>query len=208
MIFTYGAWRINAMARITLRITGCRCSALLLALALILLLYGSAVPKRSATAQSAAAVVSSPGGVGYYYLTKTYASPIQALEACGSGYHMASMWEIYDPSNLVYASNHPNASSWTDSGFGPPSEAYGWVRSGYISSGDPVLGKGNCDNWTSTTSGDYGTAAGLSNRWDTNPGLIGPWLLESAACSTSIGRRVWCVSGQPKIYLPTIFHNN
>ena len=195
------------MVRITLRITSCRRAVPLLALVLVLILCSSAVPDYSVIARPAAAVVSSRGGWGYFYLTKTYVLPIQAPRACGSGYHMASMWEIYDPSNLVYASDNPNASSWTDSGFGPPSEAYGWVRTGYISSTEAVPGKGNCANWTSTSSGDYGTDVGLSSRWDTNPGKIGPWLLESAACNTSIGRRVWCVSDQPRNYLPMIFNH-
>jgi hypothetical protein len=37
-----------------------------------------------------------------YYLTNTTHLPDSALTACAPGFHMASIWEILDPSNLNY----------------------------------------------------------------------------------------------------------
>ena len=37
-----------------------------------------------------------------YYLTQTTHMGNQALTACASGYHMASLWEIFDTSNVRY----------------------------------------------------------------------------------------------------------
>ena len=73
-----------------------------------------------------------------FYLTKTedYTGS-QALSACASGYHMASLWEIFDTSNLRY--DTALGASSTDSGSGPPVAVYfglghfegdGWIRTG------------------------------------------------------------------------------
>ncbi len=53
-----------------------------------------------------------------FYLTKTYHNGAQALSACATGYHMASMWEIHQPSNLRYDTDLGFIVA--DSGFGPP----------------------------------------------------------------------------------------
>ena len=37
-----------------------------------------------------------------FYLTKTSHNGSQVLTACAEGYHMASLWEIFDTSNLRY----------------------------------------------------------------------------------------------------------
>src|SRR5262245_3469439 len=37
-----------------------------------------------------------------YYLTAAKFPGDAVLTACASGYHMASLWEIWDPSNLQY----------------------------------------------------------------------------------------------------------
>jgi len=37
-----------------------------------------------------------------YYVTKTSHDGSEALTACAEGYHMASLWEIFDTSNLRY----------------------------------------------------------------------------------------------------------
>ena len=38
--------------------------------------------------------------VSAFYLTRTTHVGNQVLTACAAGYHMASLWEILDPSNL------------------------------------------------------------------------------------------------------------
>ena len=37
-----------------------------------------------------------------FYLTQALHNGAQALSACAQGYHMASLWEIHDTSNLRY----------------------------------------------------------------------------------------------------------
>ncbi len=54
-----------------------------------------------------------------FYLTKTLHTGAQALSACATGYHMASLWEIHDPTNLRY-NTELGFTSGSDSGFGPP----------------------------------------------------------------------------------------
>ena len=53
-----------------------------------------------------------------YYLTQTTHNGGQARSACAAGYHMASLWEILDTSNLRY--NTELGFTQEDSGFGPP----------------------------------------------------------------------------------------
>jgi hypothetical protein len=104
---------------------------------------------------------------------------------------MASLWEILDTSNWVYDHDHPTAHVQDDSGHGPPSQWYGWIRTGYWSSGDPIPGTGNCQAWTSRSSGDEGTLVRLTRYWETAPGEILTWDAYSFSCST-VGP-VWCV---------------
>src|SRR5512133_3687902 len=78
------------------------------------------------------------GRPGNFYLTKTSHNGAEALTACAAGYHMASFWEIRDPSNLRY--NTAYGYKTDDSGLGPPT-AGGWIRTGSAASGadpDPV----------------------------------------------------------------------
>jgi hypothetical protein len=67
-----------------------------------------------------------------YYLTAagTYYDGSQATTACAEGYHMASMWELLDVSNLIYNTTLGFQHSSGDQGDGPPAHADGWVRSG------------------------------------------------------------------------------
>ena len=123
-----------------------------------------------------------------YYLTKTYSVGADADDACASGYHMASLWEIIDPSNLKY--NMDLGNTRLDSGQGPPSASGGWVRTGYSSRADNSAGWGNCNAWTSSDSGDYGTWARLSREWDSG-GDIHVWEVDAHSCGSYIS--VWCV---------------
>jgi hypothetical protein len=100
-----------------------------------------------------------------FYLTDVAYTPAQSLAACATGYHTASLWEILDVSNRSYAYNHPDAYVRDDSGRGPPSGRYGWVRTGFNASDSGTSGEGNCNNWTSTSSEDSGSAVRLVTDW-------------------------------------------
>jgi hypothetical protein len=144
-----------------------------------------------------------------YFLTKTQVQGNQALQACLAvpGYHMASLWEIYNVSTLQYDTTNGLTSG--DSGSGPPTMtnsgavAHGWVRTGAMTAvpneqGDE--GTASCNGWTSNSSSVTGSAVTLHRLWSPNAaynqGNIGPWGFENRyyapfACSSS--QYVWCV---------------
>jgi hypothetical protein len=197
------------MIRLTIRVTysrralvACACAAAcLLAASLAVFLTGHS------QAQSFPEVVYMPQGAGrHVYLTEPYYYPDEALTACGPGYHMASLWEIADTSNWVYDYDHPAAHVQDDSGYGPPSHWYGWIRTGYWSSGDPITGTGNCQNWTSRSSGDMGTLVRLSRWWEAGPGEILTWFAYPCPCN-EVGP-VWCVADVEALYLPLVLRNH
>ena len=124
-----------------------------------------------------------------FYLTKTEYNGAQALTACAAGYHMASLWEIHDPSNLRYDTEL--GFTLADSGSGP-SFAGGWIRTGWIGDVSDTPGIGNCQAWTSANSSDQGTAVGLSLRWAlTSVREVSPWQTATTRCDGGV--RVWCV---------------
>lgn len=126
-----------------------------------------------------------------YFLTPETYSADQVLTACGDGFHMASIFELADPSYLVYDSTRGLQTD--DSGWGPPLSAdnppltrYGWVRTGAVS------GDENCDLWTSTSEEAFGSVAGarfdmseLTPGWSVLVNILGP------DCSQQM--RVWCI---------------
>lgn len=136
-----------------------------------------------------------------YYATQGTFNGSQALPACASGFHMASLWEIRDPSNLAYDTvlGQTNA----DNGTGP--SCYGsllpWVRTGNVAStietGWP--GGGNCANWTTTNPLFFGSAAGPWCAWDFDhieangegTELFERWEVDSYSCDSE--RSVWCI---------------
>jgi hypothetical protein len=136
--------------------------------------------------------ISAQSGSGSsFYLTDANFTTDNALTACASGYHMSSLWEILDVSNLVYAYNHPDAHVKADSGQGPPSGWYGWVRTGWNASTSATAGQGNCNNWTSTSSDDSKVAVRLTTAWETAPGDISTWDATSFTCNFT--GPVWCI---------------
>ncbi len=127
-----------------------------------------------------------------FYLTSTNYYGNQPKTACSAGYHMASLWEIYDVSNLAYAYDHPAAYTKGDSSFGPPSSWYGWIRTGFNShSATNTAGFANCNAWSSSESGDYGSVIRLASEWVTSPGEIGTWDAWTWNCNGSAP--VWCI---------------
>jgi hypothetical protein len=124
-----------------------------------------------------------------FYLTEDGFQVNEALTACDKGFHMASLWEIFDTSNLKYDTQRGLTKD--DSGSGPPFST-GWIRTGNESSNSASAGVGNCLNWISNAAGDNGTAVNLNGDWGSTTGrLTDPWLATRAACNNVL--HVWCV---------------
>jgi len=125
-----------------------------------------------------------------FYLTRTTHNGAQALSACARGYHMASLWEIHDPSNLRYDTEL--GLTRDDSGFGPPAAVLGWIRTGLFASDALAPGEANCNAWTEAGELQYGSAVTLIGSWNSpEERVISPWVAEVTQCSGS--RFVWCV---------------
>jgi len=116
---------------------------------------------------------------------------IHGQELTAAGYHMASMWEILDPSNLRY--NTQLGATLQDSGFGPPtaSASEAWIRTGGPASNSETIGLGNCNAWTSASHDDAGTLVRLDFPWDAAGEKISPWFASTIPCSVHV--HVWCV---------------
>jgi hypothetical protein len=111
----------------------------------------------------------------------------QALTACAVGYHMVSLCEIHEPSNLRYD---------TALGLATEDSGSGWIRTGLsaVSSGNVAVA--NCNAWTSNASTDFGAAADLSADWGgiANPSSpIAPWESIVFNCDNHDHVRVWCL---------------
>ena len=79
---------------------------------------------------------------------------------------MASRWEINDPTGLRYDTEL--GITRADSGFGPPTDFLGWIRTG--DRGCQCRHRyGNCNAWMSADAADFGTRLLLVNN-GTNPG--------------------------------------
>lgn len=126
-----------------------------------------------------------------FYLTQALGDAADAPTMCAAGYHMASMWEILDPTELRYDSQLGLVQA--DSGSGPPSDREGWVRTGNIANElNSGPGDSNCEAYTSNQAGHFGTFAELTEHWDTEvPEPVTPWSTGAGSCS--FPTRVWCV---------------
>jgi hypothetical protein len=142
---------------------------------------------RKVSASSMQAPQTASTGLRKYYATDSIKDGSQALTACAAGYHMASLWEIMDPSNLEYNT----ALGWVndDSGEGPPTYD-GWVRTGYEEDASMTPGKANCNLWTSTEYDDWGTAVKLAQDWSAGQD-IHVWVYNVSRCENH--RLVWCI---------------
>jgi hypothetical protein len=130
-----------------------------------------------------------------YYLTQTLHTGAEALSACAEGYHMASLWEIFDTSNVRY--NTELGVTQDDSGSGPPTFVYGWIRTGYTAGVGTTVGRVNCNAWTSVGQFDNGSVVLLQSNWslagtsaDPVSG-VSPWQAGAGGCVAP--RNVWCV---------------
>ena len=166
--------------------------ALVAVLATLMLLVHPALTGRSAEASgeetSEDASAASSTGMRQFYLTEVDFQGNQTLTACAAGYHFASLWEIIDPSNLRYNTTLGYAQS--DSGHGPPSSVWGWVRTGYVTS-DAETGQGNCNDWASYSVHRYGSRAQLPASWTGGYEDVGVWFCARELCNGD--NHVWCI---------------
>lgn len=134
---------------------------------------------------------SAPAPRSYYLTANNGFTGSTADTACDAGYHMASLWEILDPSHLRY--NNALGYSRNDNGYGPPSASYGWVRTGYDSDLSGLSGSANCNVWNSSSGGAYGSVVMLPQNW-INPANqdINVWTTTFRECNQ--GASVWCVA--------------
>jgi hypothetical protein len=163
----------------------------------VVLLLAFAVVLRQPSTK--AAIKTAPPARAYYLTQAAAFNGSQALNACTTGYHMASLWEIHEPSILRYDTSLGFAAD--DSGSAPPNEilGFGWVRTGgpRLFGGPLPPGTANCANWTSSggTLGttDFGSVVGLSDDWSSSnsPNSVSPWAAEVRTCDSTL--RVWCV---------------
>jgi hypothetical protein len=140
-----------------------------------------------------------------FLLSKNKVQGNAAISACLAipNYHMASLWEIHEPSALKY--DAANGMTNADSGLGPPTDvSEGWVRTGNDSSpgGPDDEGQANCNAWSTNASSAHGSAIWLTSGWRVQPANksnIWPWLpvgigtLGTASPSCSAALPVWCV---------------
>ena len=167
----------------------------------------------------AATVGAAPGGVpnnaplawsaampGSYYLTASDGyDGDDAPGACAKGYHMASLWEIWDTSNLRYNSQLGYQYPDGDCGQGPPTDVLGWMRTGATAStSNEGPGRANCSAYTSTTV-ISGTVVALPDNWSAPDSTMGVWMAGTASCSSS--QRVWCVRSALRRYMPLGLRN-
>jgi len=134
-----------------------------------------------------------------YFLTDDLYPPTSAESACGSGYHMANLFELSQPSSMRYAFDDARAFHNSIVGQGPPTGNRGWIKTGWDSpSAVNTPGFANCSVWTSVAATDYGTAAKLPAIFS-DPASGGvwalvwgtPWATIAQPCHTE--QRVWCV---------------
>ncbi len=154
--------------------------------------------------------LASSAGMRQYYLTTTTHDGQEAAGTdgngagvCASGYHFASLWEILDPSSLKY--NPALGMTVADSGQGPPTLYVGWVRTGYNPTHSNNVGRANCDAWTNSNDGEWGTYAYLRSEWAITEPAIHVWKAETTWCS--LAKPVWCVEDN-LVYLPIILNNS
>ena len=124
-----------------------------------------------------------------FYLTTTTHDGLSAPTACTAGYHMASLWEIFDPTHLRY--DRTLGASGDDAGSGPPANDSGWIRTGANAQTAAGPGDANCNAYTSNSNGDAGTLVELTEEWDFTGSAISPWTGRELQCNATFP--VWCV---------------
>lgn len=125
-----------------------------------------------------------------YYLTKDNFDGSQPLSACAAGYHMASLWEIHEPSDLRY--NESLGLTLGDGG--PPTQTSGWIRLGFPADQNYSCSIDLTNPWTSNSSLQKGATAFLAPPYYvlTEATVVDQtWGTLQQACD--VARKVWCV---------------
>ncbi|AMY09508.1 hypothetical protein LuPra_02725 [Luteitalea pratensis] len=143
-----------------------------------------------------------------FYVTQDAFRGEHALNACTAGFHMASLWEIFDVTTLKYDTQLGR--TLPDSGEGPPAGQRGWIRTGGGST-PFVFGTrpANCAAWTTDLDPGLmaaGTTVALTDTWfpslihdsespptlyRLDPAEIHPWVAHLNSCTSAVP--VWCV---------------
>jgi hypothetical protein len=125
-----------------------------------------------------------------FYVTSGLFAGNQALTACAAGYHLASYWEIHEPSNFAYDRGRGLRNA--NYQFGPPvaegSGTYDPLQA-WLDNGRTPASNSNCSGWIDS-SGSQGLTAYLASR-ETNYNT--PYYLFG---NTDCGEQhhVWCAS--------------
>ncbi|MDJ0789836.1 MAG: right-handed parallel beta-helix repeat-containing protein [Myxococcota bacterium] len=121
----------------------------------------------------------------------------EARSVCAPGFHMASFWEIRDPTALRYDHTLGRSQAVPDPA-GPPVPDAGWVRTGGDSNPGTlpgaIPGQANCNGYTSNALEHRGTRVSLHDDWTAAPAFpsnILPWVPTLSPCS--FNNPVWCV---------------
>jgi len=157
------------------------------ALTVMLLVLFLALPAEDGVVTASEMSVTQSTGMRQFYLSGDGSQGDSALAQCAAGYHMASLWEIADPTNLKY--NTSLGQTAADSGQGPPSDIWGWERTGYQSDSSSSAGQANCTVWDAL--GGSGTVVQLFDVWTIGGFDVDVWKAVTAGCTLS--RAVWCV---------------
>jgi hypothetical protein len=131
-----------------------------------------------------------------YYLSTDNVMGGEVGRVCRPGFHMASLWEIFDTSNLRYSQDL--GLRILDQGAGPPAGIWGWVRTGWTTTagsteGSDKPGQAHCFLWSNSTDDYDGTRVRLSNEWGKayRSSKIAPWEADAERCNSR--QHVWCV---------------
>lgn len=125
-----------------------------------------------------------------FYLTTGRYDGGQVLNACDTGFHAASIWEIVDPSTLKYDTSRGVTAD--DSGDGPPGRT-GWIRTGSVASSS-ITDLPNCQAHTVNSRSTSGAVVHLPMQWGASASVIAPWEYEIFTCDSPLP--VWCVENQ------------
>ena len=122
------------------------------------------------------------------YVTPGYFEGDEVLTACARGYHLASYWEIREPSNFVYETRLGLTNA--DYQFGPPASKeagvtglWAWLDFGTVP--DVTY---NCNGWTGYAYHGYSASLGMANPAST----FYPFNIQVNRCNMKA--HVWCAS--------------
>lgn len=146
-----------------------------------------------------------PARAKMYYLTKNSFAEGDAITACDSGFHWASISEIQDPSKVQYAPRRTPAydapydqvygppsydAPAYDQGLGPPSNHMGWVRTGAYPPSGFVY---DCEDFQGIRDNHAGTTLVFKDSSEVGAEqTVYTWQAARQPC-TQQPEQVWCV---------------